>query len=85
VYSNPTLREHIRSRAENRPGVYRMFGPDDELLYVGKSVHVRSRVLSYFRAYKGEKAWDLIRTTSAVKSVLVPQTSHEESSQEPTP
>lgn len=48
VQPNPTLREHVRARAENRPGVYRMFGPGEELLYVGKSVHVRTRVLSYF-------------------------------------
>ncbi|HIF20543.1 MAG TPA: nuclease, partial [Gemmatimonadetes bacterium] len=57
---NPTLREHIRAKAENRPGVYRMYGPGEELLYVGKSVHVRTRLLSYFRASKGEKTWELI-------------------------
>ena len=72
MYSNPTLREHIRAKAENRPGVYRMFGPHDELLYVGKSVHVRSRVLSYFRAPRGEKAWDLIRETSRIEWDYIP-------------
>jgi DNA polymerase-3 subunit epsilon len=32
------------------PGVYRFFGIDDELLYVGKSTSLRRRVLSHFAA-----------------------------------
>ncbi len=70
--ANPTLREHVRARAENRPGVYRMLGPGDEPLYVGKSVHVRSRVLSYFRAPRGAKAWELIRETSSIEWEYIP-------------
>lgn len=69
---NPTLREHIRAQAENRPGVYRMYGPGDELLYVGKSVHLRTRLLSYFRASKGEKAWELISAAGRVSWEYVP-------------
>ena len=72
VQPNPTLREHVRARAENRPGVYRMFGPGNELLYVGKSVHVRTRVLSYFRADKGEKAWELIHETARIEWDYIP-------------
>ena len=72
MHANPTLREHVRARIENRPGVYLMFGPDDELLYVGKSVHVRSRILSYFRAARGEKAWDLIREASRIEWNYIP-------------
>lgn len=49
-----------------------MFGPDDELLYVGKSVHVRTRVLSYFRAPRGEKAWELIRETTRIEWDYIP-------------
>jgi len=72
VHANPTLREHVRAQAENRPGVYRMFGPGNELLYVGKSVHVRTRVLSYFRATRGEKAWELIRETARIEWDYIP-------------
>lgn len=72
VQPNPTLREHVRARAENRPGVYRMFGPGEELLYVGKSIRVRSRVLSYFRAARGEKAWELIRETARIEWEYIP-------------
>jgi len=49
-----------------------MFGPGNELLYVGKSVHVRTRVLSYFRAAKGEKAWELIRETERIEWDYIP-------------
>lgn len=72
MHANPTLRENVRARAENRPGVYRMYGPGDELLYVGKSVHLRSRVLSYFRASRGEKAWELIREASRIEWEYIP-------------
>lgn len=66
------LREHVRAMAENRPGVYRWIGPGDEILYVGKSVHVRSRLLSYFRAERGEKAWELVREAARVEWEYIP-------------
>ena len=47
---NPSLRAYVRHHAEDRPGIYRMLGPEKEILYVGKSVRVKSRLLSYFRA-----------------------------------
>lgn len=69
---NPTLREHVRARAENRPGVYRMFGPDGRILYVGKSVRIRSRLLSYFRAPRGDKAWELIKESTRIEWEYIP-------------
>lgn len=72
VNANPALRAYVRTHAENRPGVYRMFGPGDELLYVGKSVRVRSRLLSYFRVERGEKAWELIRESARVEWDYIP-------------
>lgn len=54
------LRAHVRAHAENRPGTYRFFGPGGELLYVGKSIRVRTRLLSYFRAARGEKAAEIV-------------------------
>lgn len=66
------LREDVRARAENRPGVYRMRGPSEEVLYVGKSVKVRTRLLSYFRAQRGEKAAEIIGHAHGVEWEYVP-------------
>jgi excinuclease ABC subunit C len=72
VILNPDLRDHVRHYAEDRPGVYRMMGPDREVLYVGKSIRVKSRLLSYFRASPREKAGKLIQNTFSVQWDYVP-------------
>ena len=46
--------------ARNLPGVYRMLGQGGEIVYVGKSKVLRTRLLSYFRAKKGEKGHRVI-------------------------
>jgi len=66
------LRAHVQQNAEDRPGVYRMLGPEGELLYVGKSIRVRTRLLSYFRADPGEKAGKLIRDAREITWEYVP-------------
>ncbi len=66
------LREHVRRQAEDRPGIYVMRGPGEEILYVGKSVRVRTRLLSYFRAEAGEKSARLIRDASTIDWEYVP-------------
>jgi excinuclease ABC subunit C len=66
------IRADVREGAENRPGVYRMVGPGGDVLYVGKSVRVRARVLSYFRAPAGEKAAEIIAHTHHVQWEYVP-------------
>ena len=40
------MRGVVRADAQDRPGVYRMLSPDGEVVYVGKSKRVRSRLLS---------------------------------------
>jgi excinuclease ABC subunit C len=49
-----------------------MLGPSDELLYVGKSVHVRARLLSYFRVPAGDKSWDLVNETARIEWEYIP-------------
>lgn len=66
------LRAQVRQNAEDRPGIYRMLGPRGELLYVGKSIRVRTRLLSYFRAHPGEKAGKLIRDSRGITWEYVP-------------
>lgn len=54
------LRAAVRASCENRPGIYWMTGPGGEVLYVGKSRRVRTRLLSYFRASPNDKASEII-------------------------
>ncbi len=58
----PALRAYVRANAEDRPGVYRMLGEGGEVLYVGKSKQVRTRLLSYFRgSYPDDKGARILR------------------------
>ena len=59
------MRSRVRAEAQDRPGIYRMMSADGEIVYVGKSKRVRTRLLSYFRcAYPEEKGARLIREAS---------------------
>jgi excinuclease ABC subunit C len=66
------LRADVRAECANRPGIYWMVGPGDEVLYVGKSVRVRARLLSYFRAPRNEKAAQIIGHTHRIGWEYVP-------------
>jgi excinuclease ABC subunit C len=66
------LLDRVRAHAENRPGVYRIYGAGATLLYVGKSVRLRTRLLSYFRAPHGEKAEEIVRYARSIAWDYVP-------------
>lgn len=59
------LRERVRE-ARNLPGTYRMVAADGEIVYVGKSKQVRTRLLSYLRAREDEKAHRIVREAAAI-------------------
>ena len=44
------LRELVKAGTQDRPGTYRFLGSEGEVLYVGKSKQLRTRLMSYFRA-----------------------------------
>jgi len=46
----PALVEEIRRRVPESPGVYLFHGEGEEILYVGKAVRLRRRMLSHLRA-----------------------------------
>ena len=61
------MRAAVRERAEDRPGVYRMLSSQGEVVYVGKSKRVRSRLLSYFRcAFPEEKGGRILREAHTI-------------------
>jgi excinuclease ABC subunit C len=62
------MRDRVRAGAADRPGVYRMIAPDGEVVYVGKSKRVRSRLLSYFRAeFPEEKGARIVREAENIE------------------
>jgi excinuclease ABC subunit C len=67
------LRSIVRRQAEDRPGVYRMVSEGGEVVYVGKSKRVRTRLMSYFRAvFPDEKGARIVREAAAIEWTYVP-------------
>jgi excinuclease ABC subunit C len=67
------MRTHVRDTAKDRPGVYRMIASDGEIVYVGKSKRIRSRLLSYFRcAFPEEKGARILRDADRIEWEYVP-------------
>jgi excinuclease ABC subunit C len=62
------MRANVRANATDRPGVYRMLSADGEIVYVGKSKRIRSRLLSYFRcAFPEEKGARIVREAARIE------------------
>ncbi|HUQ18581.1 MAG TPA: nucleotide excision repair endonuclease, partial [Gemmatimonadaceae bacterium] len=61
------MRAMVKAGAKDRPGIYRMLSSTGEVVYVGKSKQVRTRLLSYFRcAYPEEKGARILREAEAI-------------------
>jgi excinuclease ABC subunit C len=67
-----TMREHVRGAAADRPGVYRMLAAGGEVVYVGKSKRVRSRLMSYFRCGPSEKGHRILREAERIEWEYTP-------------
>src|ERR1700675_88394 len=67
------MRSTVRDGAADRPGIYRMLSSDGEVLYVGKSKQVRSRLLSYFRcAYAEDTGARILRSAEKIEWEYTP-------------
>jgi excinuclease ABC subunit C len=67
------MRSHVRDNAADRPGVYRMISSDGEIVYVGKSKRIRSRLMSYFRCdYPSDKGARILRDAEKIEWDYVP-------------
>jgi len=62
-----TMKASVRSSATDRPGVYRWLTADGEVVYVGKSKKLRSRLLSYFRCAPEDKGARIVREATRVE------------------
>ena len=67
------MRSIVQDGAADRPGVYRMVADDGEVVYVGKSKRVRTRLLSYFRcSYPGDKGARILRQARRIEWEYTP-------------
>jgi excinuclease ABC subunit C len=63
-----SMRALVQETARNDPGVYRMIAENGEIVYVGKSKQIRSRLMSYFRAsYPEDKGARILREATRVE------------------
>jgi len=67
------LREFVRREFTNVPGVYRMLGAHGDVLYVGKSRQLRTRLLSYFRLpWPEHRHARMLRETANIECEVAP-------------
>ena len=67
------MRDAVRAEAKDRPGVYRMLSSDGEIVYVGKSKKLRTRLLSYFRcAFPEDKGARIVREANRIEWDYLP-------------
>lgn len=63
----------VKDGARDVPGVYRMTSPEGEVIYVGKSKALRTRLLSYFRAkYPLDKGARILREAATLQWETLP-------------
>jgi excinuclease ABC subunit C len=63
----------VKDTARDVPGVYRMTSADGEVIYVGKSKKLRTRLLSYFRAtFPRDKGARILREAATLEWEALP-------------
>ena len=68
-----TMRDAVKAGAKDQPGVYRMLANDGEIVYVGKSKKLRTRLLSYFRCdYPADKGARIVREADRIEWDYMP-------------
>jgi len=76
-WSQPSLPPHLPAEMldglEDRPGVYLIYGENDLPLYIGKSIHLRKRVLDHFRNdHRQQKEMRLAQQARRVEWIETP-------------
>ena len=61
------MRASVRAECKDRPGIYRMHSADGEVVYVGKSKKIRTRLMSYFRcSFPEDKGARILREAARI-------------------
>lgn len=69
--AKPEIQEQIR-QLPHRPGVYKYFGDEDTIIYVGKAIDLRKRVSSYFtKQDHNKKTIQLVKNIRRIEFTIV--------------
>ncbi|MCA8832261.1 excinuclease ABC subunit UvrC [Hymenobacter pini] len=69
--ARPELQDQIR-QLPHRPGVYKYFGDEDTIIYVGKAIDLRKRVSSYFtKQDHNKKTQQLVKNIRRIEFTIV--------------
>ncbi|AHJ95872.1 excinuclease ABC subunit UvrC [Hymenobacter swuensis] len=69
--ARPELQDQIR-QLPHRPGVYKYFGDEDSIIYVGKAIDLRKRVSSYFtKQDHNKKTQQLVKNIRRIEFTIV--------------
>lgn len=64
--------QHIASTIPHQPGIYKYYGKENELLYVGKAKNLRKRVSSYFiKKQSSYKTYELVNRIHHIEFTIV--------------
>ncbi len=63
---HPNLKPEILDNLPEKTGTYYFFNDQHNLIYIGKSKNIRTRVLSHFRNYSSKKAIELMNSTAEI-------------------
>ena len=62
----------IASGIPHEPGIYKYYGANDQLLYVGKAKDLRKRVSSYFtQTFTSYKTHELVKKITRIEFTIV--------------
>jgi excinuclease ABC subunit C len=62
----------IATSIPHQPGIYKYFGPNNTIIYVGKAKDLRKRVSSYFnKTFAGYKTYELVQRIQRIEFTIV--------------
>ena len=67
---NPNLDLDVLEDIPNKPGVYRFFNETNQLIYIGKSIHIKKRIEQHLRNNKTKKGIEMQREISRIEFEL---------------
>lgn len=67
---NPKLQLEQYDEVPNKTGIYKFFNEGGELIYIGKSIHIKKRIEQHFKNNKTEKANEMRRAITGIEHEL---------------